>query len=99
MPKKDTVTVEPTSVPWGGLVQAACADYSGREGPWLHLIGRQGGTLVLEAYVKGRSGVFGIGPTQAADESQPGSGVIEIGYWGKTGRYVATGASAPFAIE
>lgn len=93
---KDTITVDPQTVRWGDTVAAKAT--TSRTGTWLHAEVFQDETLVYAQYVRGPEGILTVGPTQAADETKPGSGRVEIGYWAKNGSYRAT-AVARFEVE
>jgi len=53
---------------------------------------------VFGAYSKGTAATFVIGPTQAADESKPGSGRVTVGYWNKAGAFRGL-AAAQFDVD
>lgn len=95
MAARDRITLNPTTCQWGGEVHAS--SLTSQTSPWLHAEVFQGDVLVYAQYVKGSNGTFTVGPTPAADETQPGTGRAEIGYWTKQGSYRAT-AVARFEV-
>lgn len=83
-PTKATVSVSPNPVSWGSALTASVAAPTAT---WLRAEVFQGDTLVYAQYVKVAQPVLTIGPTPAADETQPGSGRVEAGYWAKSGAF------------
>ena len=84
---RDTITA-PSTVRWGETLPTEAV--TSKASPWLHAEVFQNDVLVYAQYVKGAAGSFTVGPTPAADESQPGSGRVEVGYWTRQGTYRAT---------
>lgn len=94
MAVRSKVSCDPTAT-WGGVLQASGS--TDRANPWLRAEVFQGDNLVYAQYVKGASGAFNVGPTPSADESQPGEGTVQLGYWAKNGTFRGT-ASAKFNV-
>lgn len=84
---KDSIVIAPNPVHWGNAVSASA---TAKPGSWIHAEAFQGDELVYAQYVRGPVGTLVFGPTPAADESQPGSGRVEVGYWAKNGSFRPT---------
>lgn len=90
----------PATASWGGTVTVTAhppTPVPSNGSWWLRFEARQGDQIVWGQYVKGTSGTGYVGPTSAADESQPADGSVVLGYWNRQGVFKAV-AGASFDI-
>jgi hypothetical protein len=90
--------VAPAIGTWGAPFAVAATGYDRSEGAWLRAEAQQSDALVYAQYVRGAYGSFTLGPTPAADETQPATGRVAIGYWTRQGTFREL-ASTDFEIE